>query len=398
MGITTPFSKRELMPQEEKLDIRKKRGKLFIGIPKENFKVEQRICLTPEAVNMLVTYGHKVLIESGAGTHASYTDKEYSEAGAQITQDPKKVFSCPIILKVEPPTLEEIALMKAKTYLFSAIQLKTQKKEYFQALAKKKITALCYEFIKDREGAYPFLQAISEIAGIASIHIAAEYMTKCNDGKGLLFGNITGVPPTEVVIIGAGTVAEFAARTALGLGANVKVFDNSIHKLKNLQRVLPYRIFTSTIQEKVLLKSLMRCDVAIGAIRGASRSPIIVSETMVERMKGGAVVIDVCIDNGGCFETSEATTHENPIKTKYNVVHYGVPNITSRYSKTATLAISNIISPYLLELSENGGLENALEYDKAIRSGVYMYQGILVNQQIGEWYGLDYKDINLFVL
>ncbi|MDN3707507.1 alanine dehydrogenase [Myroides ceti] len=398
MGITTPFSKRELMPQEEKLDIRKKRGKLFIGIPKENFKIEQRICLTPEAVNMLVTYGHKVLIESGAGTHASYTDKEYSEAGAQITQDPKKVFSCPIILKVEPPTLEEIALMKAKTYLFSAIQLKTQKKEYFQALAKKKITALCYEFIKDREGAYPFLQAISEIAGIASIHIAAEYMTKCNDGKGLLFGNITGVPPTEVVIIGAGTVAEFAARTALGLGANVKVFDNSIHKLKNLQRVLPYRIFTSTIQEKVLLKSLMRCDVAIGAIRGASRSPIIVSETMVERMKGGAVVIDVCIDNGGCFETSEATTHENPIKTKYNVVHYGVPNITSRYSKTATLAISNIISPYLLELSENGGLENALEYDKAIRSGVYMYQGILVNQQIGEWYGLDYKDINLFVL
>ena len=398
MGITTPFSKRELMPQEEKLDIRKKRGKLFIGIPKENFKIEQRICLTPEAVNMLVTYGHKVLIESGAGTHASYTDKEYSEAGAQITQDHKKVFSCPIILKVEPPTLEEIALMKAKTYLFSAIQLKTQKKEYFQALAKKKITALCYEFIKDREGAYPFLQAISEIAGIASIHIAAEYMTKCNDGKGLLFGNITGVPPTEVVIIGAGTVAEFAARTALGLGANVKVFDNSIHKLKNLQRVLPYRIFTSTIQEKVLLKSLMRCDVAIGAIRGASRSPIIVSETMVERMKGGAVVIDVCIDNGGCFETSEATTHENPIKTKYNVVHYGVPNITSRYSKTATLAISNIISPYLLELSENGGLENALEYDKAIRSGVYMYQGILVNQQIGEWYGLDYKDINLFVL
>lgn len=221
-------------------------------------------------------------------------------------------------------------------------------------------------------------------------------MTKCSDGKGLLFGNITGVPPTEVVIIGAGTVAEFAARTALGLGANVKVFDNSIHKLKNLQRVLPHRIFTSTIQEKVLLKSLMRCDVAIGAIRGSSRSPIIVSETMVERMKGGAVVIDVCIDNGGCFETSEATTHENPVKTKYNVVHYGVPNITSRYSKTATLAISNIISPYLLELSENGGLENALEYDKAIRSGVYMYQGILVNQQIGEWYGLDYKDINLF--
>lgn len=398
MEITTPFSKSQLMPQEEKLEIRKKRGQLFIGIPKEDFKVEKRICLTPESVNMLVKAGHKVLIEAGAGSEASYEDIKYSEAGATITIDKEKVFGCPIILKVEPPTLEEIKLMKPKTYLFSALQLKTQTKEYFEALQKKKITALCYEFIKDRYGAYPFLQAISEMAGIASIQIASEYMCRMNGGKGLLFGNITGVPPTEVVIIGAGLVAEAAIRTALALGVNVKVFDNNIHKLKRLQKSLPYQVFTSTIQQRVLTKALMRCDVAIGAVKGCNRSPVLVSEEMVQRMKPGAVIIDVCIDNGGCFETSEITTHEKPTREKYGVIHYGVPNITAKFSKTASLAISNIISPYLLDLSENGSIDDAVSYDSTIRSGIYMYKGILVNEAIANWFNLNFKDINLIVL
>ena len=398
MEITTPFSKSQLMPQEEKLEIRKKRGQLFIGIPKEDFKVEKRICLTPESVNMLVKAGHKVLIEAGAGSEASYEDIKYSEAGATITHDKEKVFGCPIILKVEPPTLEEIKLMKPKTYLFSALQLKTQTKEYFEALQKKKITALCYEFIKDRYGAYPFLQAISEMAGIASIQIASEYMCRMNGGKGLLFGNITGVPPTEVVIIGAGLVAEAAIRTTLALGVNVKVFDNNIHKLKRLQKSLPYQVFTSTIQQRVLTKALMRCDVAIGAVKGCNRSPVLVSEEMVQRMKPGAVIIDVCIDNGGCFETSEITTHEKPTREKYGVIHYGVPNITAKFSKTASLAISNIISPYLLDLSENGSIDDAVSYDSTIRSGIYMYKGILVNEAIANWFNLNFKDINLIVL
>lgn len=398
MEITTPFSKSQLMPQEEKLEIRKKRGQLFIGIPKEDVKVEKRICLTPESVNMLVKAGHKVLIEAGAGSEASYEDIKYSEAGATITHDKEKVFGCPIILKVEPPTLEEIKLMKPKTYLFSALQLKTQTKEYFEALQKKKITALCYEFIKDRYGAYPFLQAISEMAGIASIQIASEYMCRMNGGKGLLFGNITGVPPTEVVIIGAGLVAEAAIRTALALGVNVKVFDNNIHKLKRLQKSLPYQVFTSTIQQRVLTKALMRCDVAIGAVKGCNRSPVLVSEEMVQRMKPGAVIIDVCIDNGGCFETSEITTHEKPTREKYGVIHYGVPNITAKFSKTASLAISNIISPYLLDLSENGSIDDAVSYDSTIRSGIYMYKGILVNEAIANWFNLNFKDINLIVL
>src|SRR5690554_74473 len=398
MEITTPFSKSQLMPQEEKLEIRKKRGQLFIGIPKEDFKVEKRICLTPESVNMLVKAGHKVLIEAGAGTEASYEDFKYSEAGATITHDKEKVFGCPIILKVEPPTLEEIRLIKPKTYLFSALQLKSQTKAYFEALQAKKITALCYEFIKDRYGAYPFLQAISEMAGIASIQIASEYMCRMKGGKGLLFGNITGVPPTEVVVLGAGLVAESAIRTALALGVNVKVFDNNIHKLKRLQKSLPSQVFTSTIQERVLTKALMRCDVVIGAVKGCNRSPVLVTEEMVQRMKPGAVIIDVCIDNGGCIETSELTTHEKPIKIKYGVIHYGVPNITAKFSKTASLTISNIISPYLLDLTENGSIDDAISYDTIMRSGIYMYKGILVNEAIGKWFNLSFKDINLIVL
>lgn len=395
MASLTPFSEKELIPQEEKLLLRKKKGQLYIGIPKENFSLEKRICLTPDAVQMLTNAGHKILIEAGAGESASYTDKEYSEAGAMITVDREKVFSCPLILKIMPPTLEEIALMKPKAYLLSSLQLKSQTKEYFITLAKKKITAISFEHIQDKENAFPFLHAISEMAGIASIHIAAELMSIHTKGKGLLFGNITGVQTTEVVILGAGVVGEFAANTALAMGASVRIFDNSIHRLKRIQKALPYRVSTSTIQEKALAKALMRCDVVIGAIKGCNRSPIVVSEEMVQRMKKGAIIIDVCIDNGGCFETSELTTHEAPTFEKYGVIHYGVPNITSRYSKTATLAISNLVSPFLLELSEKGGIEEVVQYDRALRSGIYIYKGILVNESVGQWFDLDSKDLNL---
>ncbi|MHA3787883.1 alanine dehydrogenase [Flavobacterium hauense] len=391
----TPFTKQQLLPQEEKLEIERQKSELFIGIPKETSYQERRICLTPDAVNSLTAHGHRVMIEAGAGLSSSYSDKDYSEAGAEITQDTKKVFGCPVILKVEPPSVAEIEMMNPQTLIISAIQLKTQKKEYFEALATKKITALAFEFIKDEDGSYPAVKSLSEIAGTASVLIAAELMINQKIGKGLLMGNITGVPPTEVVIIGAGTVAEFAAKTALGLGASVKVFDNSINKLRRLQNNLNQRIFTSTIQEKSLLKALMRCDVAIGAMKGKNRTPIIVSETMVEHMKKGAVIIDVCIDTGGCFETSEVTTHEKPTFVKNNVIHYCVPNIPSRYSKTASMSISNIISPFLLQMADDGGIESAIRCNAGLKHGIYYYHGILTNRSIGEWFSLNYRDINL---
>lgn len=393
----TPFTRQQLLPQEEKLEVARQRSELFIGIPKETSYQERRICLTPDAVNSLAAHGHRIMIEAGAGLTASYTDKEYSDAGAEITHDTKKVFSCPVLLKVEPPSVKEIEMMNPETLIISAIQLKTQKKEYFEALKAKKITGLAFEFIKDSDGSYPAVKSLSEIAGTASVLIAAELMISQKLGKGLLLGNITGVPPTEVVILGAGTAAEFAAKTALGLGASVKVFDNSINKLRRLQNNLNQRIFTSTIQEKSVLKALMRCDVAIGAMRGKDRSPVVVTETMVERMKRGAVVIDISIDTGGCFETSEVTTHEKPTFVKHNVTHYCVPNIPSRYSKTASLSISNIISPFLLQMAEDGGIESAIRCNAGLKNGIYFYHGRLTNSSIAEWFDLDCTDINLII-
>ncbi|CAH0335756.1 alanine dehydrogenase [Flavobacterium tiangeerense] len=394
---TTPFTKQQLLPQEEKLEIARHKSELFIGIPKETSFQERRICLTPDAVNSLTFQGHRVMIEAGAGLSSSYTDKEYSNAGAEITSDTKKVFGCPMILKVEPATLSEIEMMNPQTIIISAIQLKTRTKAYFEALSKKKIIALAFEYIKDEDGTYPAVKSLSEIAGTASILIAAELMITNDLGKGLLFGNITGVPPTDVVILGAGTVGEFAAKTAIGLGASVKVFDNSITKLRRLQNNLNQRIFTSTIQPKALLKALRRCDVAIGAMKGKDRCPVVVSETMVEHMKNGAVIVDVSIDTGGCFETSEVTSHEKPTFIKSNVLHYCVPNIPSRYSKTASLSISNIISPYLMKIAEDGGIERAIRCDKGLKNGVYMYHGIHTNSAIADWFDLPHSDINLIV-
>ncbi|RDY61641.1 alanine dehydrogenase [Flagellimonas nanhaiensis] len=394
---SSPFSKQQLLPQEETLEILKQKGELFIGIPKENQYQEKRICLTPDAVNAITAHGHRVLIESEAGEGANFSDDDYITAGAEITRDTKKVFSCPLILKVEPPTLSEIDLLNPQTIIISALQIKTQSKEYFEAMAKKRLTAVAFEYIRDEGGSYPAVRSLSEIAGISSILIASELLATTNKGNGLMFGNISGVPPIEVVIIGAGTVGEFASRSALGLGANIKVFDNSITKLRNLQTSLNRTIYTSTIQPKNLLKALKRCDVAIGATRGKDRSPVVVSSSMVENMKKGAVIIDVSIDMGGCFETSEVTTHNKPTIEKYGVIHYGVPNIPSRYPRTSSISISNIFTPYLLKIGEDGGLEHSLRFDKGLRNGLYMYHGILTNKSVGDWFGLTYNDINFLI-
>lgn len=394
---SSPFSKQQLLPQEETLEVLRQKGELFIGLPKENQYQEKRICLTPDAVNALTANGHRVLIEAGAGKGAHYSDIDYTNAGGEITKDVKKVFACPLLLKVEPPTIAEIGMMNPQTTLISALQIKTKSKAYFEELAKKRITAVAFEYIRDDDGKYPAVRSLSEIAGISSVLIASEIMSKTNKGNGLMFGNISGVPPVEVVIIGAGTVGEFAARSAIGLGANIKVFDNSITKLRNIQTNLKQTIYTSTLQPKNLLKALKRCDVAIGATRGKDRAPIVVSSTMVEHMKKGAVIIDVSIDTGGCFETSEVTTHNKPTIEKFGVIHYAVPNIPARYPKTATISISNIFTPYLLKLGEDGGLENSLRFDKGLRSGLYLYHGILTNKSVGEWFDLQYSDINFLI-
>src|SRR5690606_23911519 len=279
-----------------------------------------------------------------------------------------------------------IKLINPQTILISALQLKTQSKKYFEALATKRITAIAFEFIRDEDGAYPAVRSLSEIAGTATVLIASELLSNVNNGNGLLMGNICGVPPLEVVILGAGTVGEFAARSALGLGANIKVFDNSISKLRRLQNHLGRPVYTSTLQPKNLVKALKRCDVAIGAVRGKNRAPVLVTEAMVESMKTGAVIIDVSIDMGGCFETSEVTNHNKPTFVKHGVTHYCVPNIPARYSRSASISISNMFTPYLLKIAEDGGLENSIRFDKGLRNGLYFYHGILTNRLVGDWF------------
>ena len=398
MSPFSPFSKEELIPQEEMLEIKKQKGELFIGLPKETNFQEKRVCLTPDAVAALTAHGHRIVVETGAGNGANYTDKEYSDAGAKISYDVKEAFGCNIVLKVAPPTEKEIELINPQSVLISALQLKTQNKKYFECLAKKRITAVAFDYIKDEHGVYPIVKSLSEIAGTASVLIAGELMSSANQGNGLLFGNISGVPPSSVVILGAGTVGEFAARSAIGFGARIKVFDNSITKLRKLQHALNMPIYTSTLQPKSLAKALMRADVAIGAIRGKNRSPIVATEAMIEQMKDGAVIVDVSIDRGGCFETSKITDHKKPTFQKHGVIHYCVPNIPSRYSRTASVSISNIFTPYLLNIAEEGGFENAARFDKSLRNGMYFYHGILTNRTVADWFDLPFRDINLLIL
>ena len=396
-NIKSPFTKEQLLPQEETLEITKQKGELYIGLPKETHFQEKRICLTPDAIAAIVANDHRVLVEKGAGEKAGFSDSDYSESGAELTDDKNKVFGCPIILKVEPPSLDEIELINPKTILITALQLKTRDKIYFEALAKKKITALAFEFIKDEAHSYPAVKALSEIAGTASVLIASELMANNELSNGMLFGNISGVPPAEVVVIGAGTVGEYATRSALGLGANVKVFDTSITRLRNLQVKVGRPLYTSTLQPKYLMKALRRCDVAIGALKGTNRAPVVVTEDMVGKMKNGAVIIDVSIDMGGCFETTEITSHDQPTKIKHGVIHYGVPNIPARYPKTASISISNIFTPYLLNMAESGGLENAIRFDSGLKNGLYFYRGILTNKAVADWFGLPYNDLNILL-
>ena len=387
------------MPQEEMLEVAPRKSKLQIGIPKETSIQERRVPVVPDAVAVLVNNGHEVILETGAGEGSSFSDKDYSDAGATVVYSTEEVYKANMILKVEPPTLQEIDLMQHGQLLISALQLPIQPKNFLKKLMAKKITAIAFDYIKDPQGMLPIVSVMSEIAGNTSILIAAEYLSSLHKGQGQMFGGISGVSPTEVVILGAGTVGEFAARSALGLGASVKVFDNSTHKLRRLQSILGQRVATSVIQPKVLEKALKTADVVIGAISSTvGRAPIVVTEEMVSQMKDFSVIVDVSIDKGGCIETSEVTSHDAPIFSKYGVIHYCVPNIASRVSRTASFALSNVITPTILDTGEYGGLETMIKSYMGIQNGVYVYKGVLTNKYLAETFSLPYKDINLLLM
>ncbi|MCL7989450.1 alanine dehydrogenase [Sphingobacterium sp. lm-10] len=377
----------------------KQKNSLKIGILKEITFQENRIALTPLSVGLLVEHGHEVILESGAGDASNFLDHHYSEQGAQITHDTRSVYQSDILIKISSPTLAEVELMKPRQVLFSSQQPSLLDINVLKSLMRKQITALSYEYLQDEGCHLSVVRAMSEIVGATSVLIAAEYLSNVFDGKGLMLGGVTGVPPTEMVIIGAGTVGEFAARTAIALGAQVKVFDSSVFRLRRLQNNVGSRVFTSVIQPVVLNKAVQSCDVVIGAMRAKNgRAPCLISEETVSKMKPNSVVIDVSIDQGGCFETSEVTTHDQPVFRKYDVIHYCVPNIASRVARTATYALTNIFTPILLDIGESGGMNNMIWANPGIRSAIYLYHGNLTNKDIGNKFNMPSKDLNLIVV
>lgn len=383
---------------EKYAEVDNKKQRLYIGIPREMAFQENRVPLTPDSVETLVAQGHRIVIESKAGEGARFSDKDYSEAGAQIYFDKKQVFEADIILKVTPPTEEELPLFKHNQILVSPLHLPTLKKETIYELTRKQVTALAFEYIKDESNTYAFVRCMSEIAGSSAILIASELLADAVHGRGYLLGGLSGIPPTQVLILGAGVVGEFATRAALGLGATVKIYDNNVYKLSRLQNNIGERFYTSVINNRRLLNDIRTADVVVGAIHSENgRSPVIVTEAMVQEMKPGSVIIDVSIDQGGCVETSEITTHDNPTFIKHDVVHYCVPNIASRVARTASYAISNIAASTLMQVNEYGGLESLIRALPGVRHGVYIYKGHLTNRYLGEKMGLKYTDINLLV-
>jgi alanine dehydrogenase len=393
--VSTSFSYETL---EETLDIKPKGAQLHIGIPKEIAFQENRVALTPDAVSVLVSNGHEVTIEHNAGEAAHFGDRDYSEAGARIVYQREEVYKAPILVKSAPVIDEELGLLQHSQMIISPIHLSVLKAELLQKMMDKRITAISFENLKDDSGTYPIVRSMSEIAGSAVMLIAAQYLSSANHGKGVLLGGISGIAPTKVIIIGAGIVGEYAARAALALGASVKVFDNSVYRLKRLQNNIGHRLWTSVIEPRMLAKQLKTCEVAVGALGSESgRTPVVVSEEMVSGMRTGSVIIDVSIDRGGCFETAEITTHESPIYLKYGVIHYCVPNIPSGFARTASQAISNVLMPLLLEAGEDGGFERMVWHQIHLRSGIYMFKGALTNFYLSERFNLKYTDLNLLI-
>jgi alanine dehydrogenase len=386
------------MTQTETLAVKQHRSFFVIGIPKEISLQENRVALIPSSVSTLVAHGHSVILESGAGIPSQFSDQEFAEAGAQIVFSPKEVYQSDILIKVAPPTIHEIDWMKPNQILISPLQLPLISTEYIQLLKSKRVTALAMEYIKDDSGTFPIVRIMSEMAGLNSVLTGAQLLSSNGGGKGLLLGGISGVPSARIVILGAGIVAEYATRAALGLGAEVRIFDNNIYKLKRIQNKVGRPLFTSALNPVFLEQELITADLVIGAIHSKTgRTPVVVSEKMVMKMKQGSVIIDVSIDQGGCIETSEVTSLNQPTFVKYDVVHYCVPNMASRVSRTASVAISNIITPMLLKAANPSGVEDLLMENPGMRHGVYTYKGCLTNTYLGERFELKSTDLDLLI-
>lgn len=386
------------MPKEEHLETAVRFRRISIGIPCDTRDEEKRVALTPEAVNLLVEADNEVILQKGAGTGANYTDKDYSENGAIITDSPARVFSSDVIIKVAPFSEKEADYLKGNQVLLSYLNVLKLGEDTLAKLSRKKITAIAFEKIRDANGTMPVIESMSEISGVTSILLASDYLSNHHGGKGVMLGGITGVTPTEVIILGANTAGEYAAKAALGLGSQVKIFDKSLQQLRKFECLMGQRLQTSVFHPQVLKKALKSADVVIGAIELEDLKPFYyVTEEMVRTMKKGAVIIDLSIDRGGCIETTECRALRDPVYEKHGVIHFSAWNLPSRVARTASIALSNIFAPLLQILAESGGITQLLKNDLGVRDGVYLYNGILTNETLGQKFGMLSKDLDLLL-
>lgn len=384
--------------QEKEVFFDKKQKKLILGIPNELEKGENRVCLTPESVQLFVAMGNEIRVQRGAGEAAHYSDREYCDAGAVIVETTEEVYMADIILKATSVSLSDTGYMRDRQIILSPLKLVDLRKEAITEMMQRRVTAIGFDILKDEDGFFPVERIMNEIAGNSAIMIASEYLNNSRGGKGIILGGVSGITPTEIVILGAGTLSEFAARTALGLGATVKVFDHSLARLRRLNEVLGQRVFTSVFHKPVLDKALASADVVIGAMRCFENTAnMVVTEEQVKLMKKGSVIVDMSIDHGGCIETVGPTTHEKPVYTYEGVIHYCVPNTLSRVARTASIAYSNIFLPLLENVACQGGFTNAIRFDPGLREGVYIYNGILTKNVIADKFGLISRDIDLLL-
>lgn len=395
---SSPKEQRSLFPEECLLREIAGQARLSIGIPKEDAAVETRLALTPEGVAIVVDEGHSVYVQRGAGEPMSYSDLLYSEAGAFMVDDASEVFTADMVLKIAPPTIDELNMMNDRSTIFSMLQLSNMSADCIRLMMKKKINAIAYELIRDEQKGFPVMTSISEIEGNTAIAVAAELMSNEHGGKGILLGGVAGISPTEVLVLGAGITGSVAARAALAMGAQVKIFDHDINKLRKVQHYLGRQVFTSVIHPAVLFKALASADAVIGNLRyihGSER--FMVSEDLVKTMKPGAIIIDMSVDQGGCFETSECRTLQNPVFEKHGIIHYCVPNISARVARTSSMALSNIFAPMLIKIGHSGSIKSAISESTGFRHGAYVYGGVLVNRLIGNYFDIPSNDICLLL-
>lgn len=386
---------KELMLKSDKSKISS-----VIGIPKENQEVDKRVPLTPETVAILVSSGYRVLIQAGAGLTINYTDTYYAELGAEIVDTAKEVMQADIILKILPPTLEEVGMMRQGAVVFSFLHLHRLSRSLIELMLKKRINAAAYDLMHDDTGSSPFVTTISEIEGASSITLAAELLSNSNGGKGILLGGIAGISPTEVTIIGAGVAGAMAARSALAMGASVKVFDNDISKLRNIRHELSEPLFTSTLQPNVLRNVFRSADVVIGAMQYINKQHFYrISYDLIREMKKGAIIIDLRMAQGGCFETTmEACLPDHPTMfEKHGVFHFCEMSLSSRVARTASIALSNIFISLFTAMADSGGVDNFAQFDRGFASGYYTYSGRMVNVYLGNHFNLPVADIGLYL-